>query len=651
MLDQLFRDIQTPEVQEPEVVQPSTPEKTAPLETKITVVEGESNTSPQETNTTTTMLPLLQSLYSEYPMESFKAIETGKSPGLTKEAPGKHNKLYKVNQNFLFGLEQNIAKDDVDYVFTAFSALNKKPIIGGKTVELSQIGQYMKTPAYRKKLMEQALELESDPSMSSEVRFALMKSHTLNIVKNGELLHARKLFGQEMLNVAKWAKYQKEYEGRNYFEYLIDENGNFRSKKDFNNLIAKRNQDIMATWEKDHPFPKNGPMMWQRTDMPNPMYGHVGPDGKMIDPRPKMENSQEGWYMSQDLLRQSLANSRPDYDEVKTSLLAAYDAEKSPVTKLRTNFESRYGGNKGGEIQGELATIDFDILNAAVAHRGKAILRPEIIELTNLFTLANMASTADNNVRVAFGKKTGNIPDKEISQNAQTVIKAVLEDLGSAAGRKKDARSRLPKGQITFSSIVAGGEPYYAYNIKFNNDYINTSRFKGTEKNQGPAGVDNNPELLTDGITIYVPAKIATGKMSGTNAGEEVPGHRGGIASRLATDNKKASTVSATEGLFTVTNDVQLRIPNGGQLNLTRMEDGTTHISGWNVVLNQNGKMDTIHLDKQLVPIDRATDLDWIVDDFFNNTYKYLDFNDRFLKELNKDKKVFDPNILKHTYQ
>ena len=98
MLDQLFRDIQTLEVQQPEEVTPT--EKTAPLETNVTVVEGTSNTSPQEVTTLqTTMNPILQSLYSEYPMESFKAIETGKSPGLTQEAKNKYRNLYKVNSD------------------------------------------------------------------------------------------------------------------------------------------------------------------------------------------------------------------------------------------------------------------------------------------------------------------------------------------------------------------------------------------------------------------------------------------------------------------------------------------------------------------------------------------------------------------------
>jgi hypothetical protein len=649
MLDQLFKDVLSANtMNEQEAITPETAQSNVTMQEDL--VDNQSVVTTQET----TKLPQFQSFYGELPMESFKPTQTGKSPGLTKEAPGKHDKLYETNLQFLTALEENIAKGDRDFIFNAFSSLNKKPVIGNKVIELSEISTYMKTPAYRKQLIEQALELESDPSMPSDTRFSLMRNHSMNIIKSGELMHARKLHGQDMLAVAKWAQFQEGVSGKNYFKMLLDKDGNFLSEKEFYTVFANYNKKKLEVWDKEHPFPKDGPIFWQRTDMPNPManarpiWNDKTKKWEQPDSRPKMINSQEGWQIA----RESVTDKIPNYKELKKNFLEAYALDNSPAKKIRTNFESRFGPSKGGEVQGVLATIDFDILKGAVAFKGKAALRPEIVELANIFKLANDAGTADNGVKIAFGKKTGSLPEDEtISENAKTVVKAVLEDLGSAATRRKDANSRLPKGQISFSSIVAGGEPYYAYNIKFNNDYINTTRFKGTKDAQGPAGADNNPELLTDGITIYVPAKLATGVMPGADPNKETPGHSGGVVSRLARDSKKATAISPIEGLFTVQNDLQFRIPNGGQLNLIRTPEGETHVSGWNVGINPNtGKTDTFHIPKQLVPFDRATDLDWIVDDFLQNAYQNVLTNDSTLTQLNKDKKVFDPNILKHTY-
>ena len=123
--------------------------------------------------------------------------------------------------------------------------------------------------------------------------------------------------------------------------------------------------------------------------------------------------------------------------------------------------------------------------------------------------------------------------------------------------------------------------------------------------------------------------------------------------SRLARDNKNASTVSAIEGLFSVKDDLQLTVPSGARMNLTRdPATGDTRVSGWNVILNPNtGKMDTLHMPLQVVPIDRATDLDGIADDFYINAFYQFNINDQIMKQLNKNKKVFDPKILQYKNQ
>jgi hypothetical protein len=488
-----------------------------------------------------------------------------------------------------------------------------------------------------------------------------MQSHQTAITLMGELEHGKKIMNDEISATAKWAKNNPLYKSHaNYFEKIVDDKGNFVSQGDYMALLEKEHADMLAAWEEQNPFPTNAPMSWQRVDF-NPTAGKVvyNPNTnkyETMDTRPKYLDSQEGWYGTRGMLSSSYWEGVQKgglYDDVKLSLMEAYNDSKSPTTKLRTNYYSKYGPNKGGDVQGELGTIEFDlgtkfgVVPEYGPNRGVTIIRPEAVELTNLVQLAYASMTADNGIKLAVGSKTGSSPkDLTMTDDAKKILQNLWEDISSAGERKKDAVSRLPKGTITFSSIVAGGEPYYAYNIKFNSDYIKTDRYIGTADNPGPAHVTKKSTLFTDGMTIYVPKQIATGVMGDGN-GNEIP------VSRLARDNKNASTVSAVEGLFSVKNDVQLTVPGGARINLTR-DPATkeTRISGWNVILNPNtGKMDTIHMPLQVIPVDRATDLDWIVDDFYINSFYQLNINDSIMEQLSKDKKVFDPKILQHQNQ
>ena len=657
MLDQLFQSILSPE-EEQNVSSETDPPS------NVTMVQGDSSVNNNVVTTeNTTTPPSTGSTYQgsyEFPMESWTPTVQGKTPGLTQESKNKGANLNKINNDFLFSLEKEIATEDINYVHTAFSLLQRKPVIGKKEVDLSTISTLMKNPQYRKQLIQQALELESDPSLKSEDKLALMQSHQLSITKMGMLEHGRKIVRDEMLSTAKWAKNNPLYANHSkFYATIIDEKGNFRNEKEYSALLKKQHDDMIANWEKENPFPQNAPAYWQRSDF-NPTQGHYVRDanGKIIpmDTRPKYANSQEGWYGTRDMLSQGFWNSvngHGNYNDVKTDLIKAYNDGKSPSTKLRTNYYSKYGPNKGGENQGEIGTIEFDlgtklgVVPSYGPNKGKAITRPEALELTNIIQLANATGTTDNGIKVVVGSKDGSSPEKiTISDDAKKIVQNLWEDISTAASRKKDATSRLPKGSITFSSIVAGGEPYYAYNIKFNSDYIKTERYIGTEANPGPGHATKKSTLFTDGITIYIPKNMATGSMDDGQGGQ-IP------VSRLARDNKNATTVSAIEGLFSVKNDVQLTIPGGARLNLIRdPETGDTRVTGWQVALNDaTGKMDTIHIPLQTVPIDRATDLDWIVDDFYMNAFEFVKGNDEIMKDINKGKKVFDPKILQHQNQ
>lgn len=649
MLDQLFQNIKSPEVYEEQIVPSETDSPS-----NVTMVEGDSLVNNVVTTQVTTKLPTYQGSY-EFPMETWKAIEQGKSPGLTKKNEIKPLNLDRTNKDFLFDLEEKINKENVNYVHTAFTQLERKPVIDKREVDLSTVPSLMKNPKYNAQLMQQALELESDPSLTTTDRFALIQSHHRAITMNGMLEHGRKIINDEIVATAKWAKNNPGFKGfANFFEKIIDGKGNFINEKDYKALIKEEHDAMIENYEKNTPLPKQG--FWLRSDY-NPVgnkiiYNLDTKKYETMDTRPKFKDSQEGWYGTREMISQGYWNKVEEfggYKDVKNSLINAYNHSDSPSTKLRTQYYAKYGPNKGGAEQGELGTMDFDlqskqgVIPSYGPNKGKVIIRPEVVELINIIQEANRSFTADNGIKIAVGGKTGSSPEKLVaSEDAKTIIQNLWEDISTFSTRKKDATSRFPKGSLTFSSIVAGGEPYYAYNIKFKSDYIKTDRYIGTADNPGPGHATKKSPLFTDGITIYVPQKKAVAKLAD-----------GEVMSRLARDNKNASTVSAVEGLFSVKDNLQLTVPSGARMNLTRdPATGETRINGWTVGLNDiTGKMDTIHVPLQVVPADRATDLDGIVNDFYMNAFEIFNMNNQIMKQLNKDKKVFDPKILQYKNQ
>lgn len=213
MLDQLFENIKSPEVYEEQIVPSETDSPS-----NVTMVEGDSLVNNIVTTQVTTTLPTYQGSY-EFPMETWKAIEQGKSPGLTKNKEIKSLNLDRINKDFLFGLEEKINKENVDYVHTAFTQLERKPVIDKREVDLSTVPSLMKNPKYNAQLMQQALELESDPSLTTTDRLALMQSHQRAITMNGMLEHGRKIINDEMVATAKWAKFAPGFKDfANFFE-------------------------------------------------------------------------------------------------------------------------------------------------------------------------------------------------------------------------------------------------------------------------------------------------------------------------------------------------------------------------------------------------------------------------------------------------
>jgi hypothetical protein len=675
MLDQIFSNIMNEDMERRAQVPPTTdttseaPETDVP-EVSLNETESEANdnyidnsqVTDQDltTNTTTDKNIIYSDAISdyEYPMTSYKGSTAGKTPGLTKESKTKHGKLYDVNMAFMNDLNAQIADKDFNFIYHVFDKLAKKPVVNGKSVELSTLKTMMSDPSSRKALMDQAIELEADPSLDSESRFALIKLHHEATLINGELLHARKLWTNQLRQSALMADEKKTAEsnlnkGYNYsfHQKLFKSDGTIRTEREYNNLIKQETNAQIAEWDKNHPMPEKAPLFWQRTDQPNPMmtksvYNPITKKWENLDSRPKMENSQEGWNIArQNNLNAIIGfNHAFSYDELLHNVITEYDLPDSPATKFRTEFEGKFNANKGGGIQGTIGTIDFDATSKKIQLRnGTQIDNPEIVEYGNLLNLLNKGGTE---ILVQPGNIAGNLPDVKDASVATTseemkgFLKTLTEDynLSDDKGRKRSF-TKLPRGTITFASVAGGENGYYAYNLKFHSDYIDTDRFKGSEDAPKIAHKKQHPELLTDGFTIYVPKKLALGTNNST----------GEVMSKLARDNERATTVSPIEGLFTVSNDVKLHVPNAGQLNLTKDEKtGETSVSGFTVALNPNsGIMDTVHFPIQIVPADKATDLDWITNDFYRSAYNQLSNNDAIMNYLIQKNGVRDPKILK----
>lgn len=593
----------------------------------------------------------------EYPMVTYKGSTAGQTPGLTKKSDTKYNNLYDVNTAFMEDLNAQIADKDWNFIYHVFDKLQKKPIINGKSVELSTLKTIMDNPNSRKALMDQAIELESDPSLDSQSRFALIKLHHEATSLNGQLLHAKKLWGKQLMQSALMADEKRTADSNlkkgyhySFHQKLFKPDGTIRTEKEYNALIKQETNAEIAEWEKKNPFPEKAPMFWARTDQPNPMmtkaiFNPITKKWENLDSRPKMENSQEGWYISRQNNSNAIIgfNNKFSYDDLVKNVIKQYNLSDGPATKFRTDFEGKFDRNKGGDVEGTIGTIDFDATSKKIQLRnGTQIDNPEIVEYGNLLNLLNKNG---NEVLVQPGNIAGNVPDVKDASVATTskemkeFIKTLTEDfdLSDDKGRKRTF-SKLPRGTITFASVAGGENDYYAYNIKFHSDYINTERFKGSEDDPKIIHKKQKPEVATDGFTIYIPKKLALGKNDQT----------GQFRSTLARDNDRATTVSPAEGLFTVSNDLKFHVPNAGQLNITKDEKtGETTISGFGVDLNVNtGTMDSIPFPIQVVPSDKASDLDWIMSDFYRNMYQVLNNNDAKMKYLIQQNGVRDPKIL-----
>jgi hypothetical protein len=598
---------------------------------------------------------IFEELYSQEPVVETPAVETapevleplmtegdpvpktakpvaGKTPGATMETADKQEPLYDINTKYIKSLYDKKDSYDVDFVKNTFSSLNVLPVINGKAVPLSELATTVMNPKHRQSIIEQANALQDNPELDPEVRWGLIENHNKTIMLSGLITSAEKKLSSGMMTAATMLDEKSKSTSKTYSS-IFGNDGQILSKAQYAAKISKMFADRQAEYIKNNPREatfnfRGDPTEWIRTDMPNPMQGRFYTDpatGKTteLDTRPKLQGTTEGWDMSMNAMRVSNAKEKnkriEGYDDIIEAIKTQYSkaTNMQGISKLSADIEGKFAGNKGGEQQARPIEISFNMGNAKESYKddkGQTAKRfkSEVRELANII---NLVDKDPGELIYSLGGVSDEVPDlDEATAKKVKMIFNMIKDDMSVTHRK--GSSSIPAGAIKFQSITGGDNKYHAYTIRLNSNYIQTSKFSGSEGSPGPIRNSEgkvNEDLINDGITIYVPAKVSA---KATNFGKS---------------NNKSSKVSFAEGLLQWNNEVMLDYPSAGRIHIVKdNQTNTITIGGFEVAINEAGKYDTsFYKNYNTIPIDQATDLDQIIEDrvnvmkskFFNNNY------------------------------
>jgi hypothetical protein len=562
------------------------------------------------------------------------------SKGANMATEDKGLKLYDANRQWISERQKEVDELDIQYAKQIFTKLNRLPLINNKQVSLSELSTAMSDSKKRQQIMDQALKLGEDPTLDPETRWSLIENHIKSTFLAGEMLEGNRRINEDMLKAARVVDaanagaYTTSLGGRNHASLLFRSNGTLKTKDEYDkDLNAARAAFIakgIEQWEKENPYPQYGPTYIQRTDMPNPMRGSFYTDEKgrirELDPRPKAIHSQEGWIQGRDMQYKILANTfngfkykdekmDPSYENVYNSILTHYNSGYDPTNlgpnsprKLSADIEGKFKGNKGGMLHSATMSVDFDFSKSSIKadkvientqtgevnlQRGVTVLRTGA---QSFIDLLKVSSTNPDKVIISAGGVSESVPSSSDSKG-KSIIQALVDEVIS----KHDKGSKLiPRGSITFQGITGGDEKYHAYHVKMDRRFWGHRQFSGKGK---VAHDDDNDkaddELINEGFTIYVPADLSSRKIKSL----------GGMY-------KKASTVSAAEGLLTWKNEVPIEVPESGKIHLIKDEKtGEITINSYLLNLNRQGRYDTTFLPTQskVFKADAAIDLDAII--------------------------------------
>jgi len=652
MLDEILNTIQNPEGKDVQSVT-NTPSTTEQIITEPV------------TNTTTIAPEYMYSSPLYHP--TFTADEKARAKGATVEAPDKNIPLFDLNTGYLTNITNAINEKNLDYITTAFTTVGKLPVINGKEVQIGEISIYMKDPKNQKFLMDEASKIETDPNIDIDTKIKLINNSIDAINYSGILAAQSKKFWKSVSDqaIATDIKNNSNYDRGHQFlikddltgfmspdEYAVkfinNQNKIFNeaidaAKSNLANRTVSNNINRISNIQGREASESTAAGIFYRSPL-----GPAGlPSGirsaattNAIPPVDWDKIVSQYEYRPDVTLKNIKKNPQYNYvleiyNRNKQRIINDYNNPKSNYAyKLKADLEGKFKDNKGGERQYINGTISFDMAAPNMAYNKKIIRSPEVKDLLALdgiiaAQLGNnpTSQVIDNGIKIAAGGIDGSDP-KDISsvpEELQNLFRLVHEDLYTGHGK---GSTLLPKGTITFQAASSGKEDYHAYNIKFNPTYLSHEKF--TSKNNKEI-LKTYPEILKDGITIYIPKNISS------------------RVTRLGNNALESSETSSTEGLFSIMNKVDYYIPGAGYTSL-QLDKNSGQIvqSGWVGVMNGNtNSLDTFPMPVMRYPYNQAIVLDSLLGDWKKNIFNLLRENDSVKTAIKQQRgAVHDPNKL-----
>jgi len=604
---------------------------------------------------------------TEPPPTVYRGGTQSRPVGGTREAEDKKEGLHSINVGFLNTMVGNIDDNNMTYAKNTLTALNRNVTLDGKTYTIDKLGELMKDQKNASRIIKLVDDLQDDPELPTDVRWQNVENRVTNIVLNSEWNFFNKKLSEEMYSAAKthdafYGDKSKQTTGRLYWanrntRFLFDENGQMRTKKEFNEYVNKERQKELEQVEKEMVIPdKNDPNMsfLQRAQLSTEQPGQRSDMGSWL-PRIQYRDMQ-GRQQSVSTVTNPLGLSQYesmvlkkknriyeinrsynslDYDGLVNTTVQFYNKPDSKSTKFKTIAEKKYTkDNKGGELQTQTGEFEFDFTNPKYYDKNqkKQVIKPQLNEFARLVKLV---TTDPGQIIYNAGKVTAS-PSQSIFEKED--IKELFQYMFEDMSKKKTG----PRGWITFQANVKGadGKMYDAYTFKLNNNYIDQQKFKG-EKKEGVEGDKaynglgwkNNRIYAKQGFTVYIPSKVSQNYI------------------QTAKRYKEASTTSGVEAVLNTIGTVSMEIPNAGALTITKDDNtGQVTFSGYGINYNPtNGKYDTTHIPaNQVILGSPDVDIDYIfINDYFRGLFKNLYYmNDQRKQQTLKQKGVKDPNQL-----
>jgi len=325
------------------------------------------------------------------------------------------------------------------------------------------------------------------------------------------------------------------------------------------------------------------------------------------------------------------ANLQKNYNEYITRIKDEYNYEGTPTAfklgaEIQSDYQNKFENNKGGEIKGTKQSFTLDLTNP-VAYQERVAVRNDVTgeeeyQIKNIPTpgakqfieLYQVVANDKGDIRYSVNG-IGEIPTDNSKRDP---ILQLLEATLVATTKRKDNGTIVgvpPRGTVSYQGVVAGQTEYHAFNIKFNDDYLNQKKFVGTKEKAGLLKI--HPSILTEGVTIYVPRDISENNTT------------------LGIQNYRSRTITPIEALLALNGKVDLELPNSGGLTIQKNDkDNAYDVNGYVVALNpDNLRMDTSRIESFQIPYSAVYDVDQNVKDVIKGKmYENFMFNNIMYK-------------------